>query len=73
MKRFEAAIYNENVLNALKDGVPHKDLKDDWADTHYFEFKARSIDEAWDMMKRKYRAEHGFVIKAIEPLDPENN
>lgn len=72
MKRFEAAIYNEDVLSALKEGLHHKDLKDDWADTHYFEFKANSMDEAWVIMQRKYRSENGFVIKAIECLDTGN-
>lgn len=67
--KFEAAIYNEQVLEAMKDGDHHKDLDDEWADTHYFDVFAESIDEAWAKTKRKYRRDHGFVIKAIEPAD----
>lgn len=68
-KIFEAAVFNEDVLNALKDGEKHKHLDDEWADTHYFEIKAETIEEAWTKAKRKYRKDHGFVIKAIEPMD----
>jgi len=67
-KLYEVAVYNEDVLNALKDGERHKDLNDDWADTHYFELKAETIDEAWSIAKRKWRPGHGFVIKAIEEM-----
>ena len=67
-KLFEAAVYNEDVLLAIKDGEHHKDLDDDWADTHYFEIEARNAEEAWDIARRKWRAGHGFVVKAIEQL-----
>ena len=67
--KFEAAIYNEQVLNALKEGEHHKNLDDEWADTHYFDVYADSEDEAWTKIKRKYRADHGFIIKAIEKVD----
>lgn len=64
--KFEAAIYNDHVLAALKEGEHHKDLDDEWANTHYFEVSANTIEEAWTKTKRKYREEHGYVIKAIE-------
>lgn len=67
--KFEAAIYNIDVLTAIKDGEHHKNLDDDWSDTHYFDVYADTIEEAWTKMKRKYRRDHGFVIKAIEQID----
>ncbi|WP_169567674.1 hypothetical protein [Sneathiella limimaris] len=69
LRKYEAAVFNEDVLNALQNGERHKDLSDDWADTHYFELKANTLQEAWSMANRKWRAEHGFVIKAIEEMD----
>lgn len=67
--KFEAAIFNQDVLAALKEGEHHKDLSDSWAETHYFDVYAASIDEAWEKMKRKYCAARGFVIKSIDPID----
>lgn len=67
--KFEAAIYNDDVLNAIKDGEHHKNLDDEWANTHYFDVYADTIEEAWTKMKRKYRRDHGFIIKAIEQVD----
>ncbi len=67
--KFEAAIFNQQVLNAIKDGEHHKDLDDEWANTHYFDVYADSETEAWAKMKRKFRSDHGFVIKAIEPTE----
>ncbi|MEH6475338.1 MAG: hypothetical protein V7727_06595 [Sneathiella sp.] len=68
-KKYEAAVFNEDVLNALKEGEHHKNLDDNWADTHYFDIQATSIDDAWDIANRKWRAGHGFVIKAIEETE----
>lgn len=70
-KLFEVAVFNEDVLNALKEGEHHKDLKDDWANTHYFEIKASTLEEAWSVANRKWQTGHGFVIKAIESADPD--
>lgn len=67
--KFEAAIYNQQVLDALKEGDHHKNLADDWADTHYFDVFADSMEEAWSKTKRKYRVDHGFIIKAIVQVD----
>ncbi|MEP3244314.1 MAG: hypothetical protein ABJN40_19455 [Sneathiella sp.] len=67
--KYEAAIFNEQVLEALRDGEHHKHLDDEWADTHYFDIVADTLEEAWSKARRKYRADHGFVIKAIEKVD----
>ncbi|MFT6559364.1 hypothetical protein [Sneathiella sp.] len=68
-KNFEAAVFNQEVLQALQDGEHHKHLNDEWADTHYFEIVAETIEEAWSIAKRKYRADRGFVIKAVELME----
>ncbi len=67
--KFEAAIYNEEVLAAVQDGEHHKNLSDSWAETHYFDVYATSLEQAWEKMRRKYSAERGFVIKAIDEID----
>ncbi|PHQ66163.1 MAG: hypothetical protein COB93_12300 [Sneathiella sp.] len=67
--KFEAAIFNETVLAAVQQGEHHKDLSDDWADTHYIEVTAPSLDAAWSKMRQKYKAANGFVIKAIDKID----
>lgn len=70
-KLFEAAVFNKDVLNLLKDGERHKDLSDDWANTHYFEIKAQTLEDAWDKARRKWRSSHGFVIKAVDLMEAE--
>ncbi|WP_339631528.1 hypothetical protein [uncultured Sneathiella sp.] len=67
--KFEAAIFNEEVLTAIQDGEHHKNLSDSWAETHYFEIYASSLEDAWEKMRRKYSAERGFVIKSVEEVD----
>ncbi|MCC3304390.1 hypothetical protein [Sneathiella sp. HT1-7] len=67
--KFEAAIFNEEVLVALQEGEHHKDLADSWAETHYLDFYAENLEQAWEKMRRKYSAERGFVIKAIDTAD----
>ncbi len=67
--KFEAAVFNEQVLQALNDGERHKHLDDEWADTHYFDIFADTLEEAWSKARRKYRSDHGFVIKAVEQIE----
>ncbi len=67
--KFEAAIFNEDVLSALQEGEHHKDLSDSWAETHYLDIYAESLEQAWEKMRRKYSAEQGFVIKAIDEVE----
>ncbi|MEX1035155.1 MAG: hypothetical protein WDZ54_04320 [Sneathiella sp.] len=67
--KFEAAIFNEKVLTALQEGEHHKNLSDSWAETHYFEIYASSLEQAWEKMRSKYSADRGFVIKSIEEVD----
>lgn len=66
--KFEAAIFNAEVLQALSDGGKHRNLSDDWAETHYIEFYASDIEMAWEKIQQKYRADRGFVIKAIDKI-----
>ena len=68
-QKFEAAIYNEEVLAALQEGEHHKNLYDSWAETHYFEIYASSLEDAWDRMRRKYSTDRGFIIKSVEEVD----
>ena len=68
-QKFEAAIFNKEVLAAVQQGERHKNLSEEWAETHYFDVYAASVEQAWEKMRRKYSPEHGFVIKAIEEVE----
>ncbi|MEH6525858.1 MAG: hypothetical protein V7723_07265 [Sneathiella sp.] len=66
--KFEAAIFNKDVLQAVSDGSKHRNLSDDWAETHYIEFYAADVEAAWGKVQQKYRADKGFVIKTIDEV-----
>ncbi len=68
MAKFEVAIYNEDVRNAVQEGERHKNLSDDWADIHYLEVNAASEGEARIKMLAKYPENLGYVIDSVAPV-----
>ena len=69
MKKFDVAIHNKLVREALENFEPNKTVySDDWADTHYFEINAESKEEAITVMKERYPEEKGFVIVDVVVL-----
>lgn len=62
MPKFEAAIYNAKVREAVKLGDHHKEFEDDWADTHYINIQAEDEGEARTRAAAKYPESRGFVI-----------
>lgn len=67
-KKFEVAIYNQQVRDCVALGEPHRDYTDDWADIHYIEIRARSHNDAALLAAKRYPAEKGFVIGDVEEV-----
>jgi hypothetical protein len=67
MPKFEVAIYNAQVRAKVRVGERHRDLSDDWAETHYVVFDAADEAEARSLAERKYPEERGYVIEAVDP------
>ncbi|NQV56554.1 MAG: hypothetical protein HQ503_11905 [Rhodospirillales bacterium] len=65
MVDFEIAIFNADVRACVEAGDRHRDLKDEWADIHYFDIKAANAVEARAKISRRYPAEKGYVIENI--------
>ena len=64
-KKFEVALYNSEVRKLAREGERHKNLKDDWADTHYVEIEAVDETDARARIEARYPKERGFVINNI--------
>ncbi len=62
MPKFEVAVYNADVREAVKLGDRHKEFEDDWADTHYIDIQAENEDKARARAAVKYPESRGFVI-----------
>ena len=67
MSTFEIAVFNQAVRDKLKAGESHRELKDDWADTHSVEIKAQDADDARRKALAKFPEDRGFVITAVTP------
>jgi len=67
-KKFEVAIHNKDVRRLVKIGEKHKNLSDDWGDTHFIEVSAQDEKDVRQKMDRRYPANLGYVIEAIRPL-----
>ena len=59
LKRFEVAVYNEDVRTALQEGRRHRDLTDDWADIHYIDVEARDAQHARNKAETRYPENRG--------------
>lgn len=67
MPTFEIAVYNQTVRQRMKEGLRHRDLKDDWADMHYIEIKAENLEQAWERARTRFPADQGYVIDSVHP------
>lgn len=68
-KRFEVAIFNEQVKKAVREAEKNRTgLSDDWADTRYIEVKADSADGAKAKILARYPAVRGFVIVEVREI-----
>ena len=64
-KKFEVALYNSEVRKLVREGERHKDLKDDWADTHYIVIDAFDENDARAKIELRFPKERGFVINSV--------
>jgi hypothetical protein len=64
-RTFEVAIFNKTVMDMLHRGERHPNLREDWAETHYFRTIAYTADEARRKFARKYPADLGYVIDDV--------
>ena len=67
-KKFEVAVYNSEVRRLVKEGKRHRDLKDEWADTHYIEIQADDMQSARAKIANRYPENRGYVIEHVMPL-----
>jgi len=67
VQKFEAAVHNADVRRMVSSGDRHRDLSEAWADTHYIEISADSLEEAQEKLNRRYPSDQGYVIESIEP------
>lgn len=63
-KTFEVGIYNKDVRRCVKENATHLDYADEWADVHYQNVVAESVDEALVIMQDRYPPDQGFVIES---------
>ncbi len=68
LKKFEAAVYNEEVRNCIAIGERHKGVGEEWADIHYVELLAPRLEDAKAMAERRFPASKGYVIREIEEM-----
>jgi hypothetical protein len=68
MAEFEVAVYNADVRACVADQRRHRDLNDKWADIHYIEIKADSLEQARDKAQHRYPERRGYVIEAVTEI-----
>ena len=66
--KFEVAVFNQKVVDAMARGQKHRLYPDAWAENHYFEVTASTPDEAKRKIQVKYPEENGFVVAAVIPV-----
>jgi hypothetical protein len=64
--RFEVGVVNQEVIDLMAQGMRHKHLKDDWAETQYIQISAESPDAARRKIERRYPPENGYVVTSVE-------
>jgi hypothetical protein len=67
-KKFEAAVYNQQVRDAIQQLEKHPNYSNDWADLHFIEIKANDKTLARKMIEEKYPKAKGFVIDGIHEV-----
>lgn len=67
-KKFEAAVYNQQVRDAVRRWEHHAFYLDEWADIHLVEVTAETLAEAREILERRHPKAKGFVIDSIIEL-----
>ncbi|NQU57871.1 MAG: hypothetical protein HQ513_11605 [Rhodospirillales bacterium] len=71
MSKFEAAVYNKDVRECVKQGDSHELYEDSWSDTSYVETNAPDEETARARISQKYPSSRGFVIEYISLVTPD--
>ena len=66
MPKFEVALYNRLVEEAVAAGEHHRHFPDSWADTHYIEVEAEDAKAARHKIEVQHSERNGFVIVSVE-------
>lgn len=66
MPKYEVAIFNREVRAKVREGDSHRDLDDEWADTHYVTVSAPDEEAARESTERRYPPERGYVIESVD-------
>ena len=64
-RKYEAAVYNQQVRDYEKDGRVHPSFDSSWADLNFFTIESTSKDEVVRLIEKKYPPRKGFVISDI--------
>lgn len=67
MPKFEVAVFNKDVRTKVREGDKHRDLDDEWADTHYITVSAPDEETARESARRRYPPDRGYVIESVDP------
>ena len=65
MMTFEVVLYNEAVRECVREGLHHRQLSDDWGDSHYVEIKAEDEIRALAKVELHYPRDLGYVVEGI--------
>lgn len=65
MMTYEVVLYNEAVRARVREGLHHRQLSDDWGDSHYVEVKADDEASALAKVEQRYPRDHGYVVEGI--------
>lgn len=69
MKKYEVAIFNQVVKDAVRAGEKNRTgLSDDWGDLHYIEINAETPDQARAKVHTRHPEARGFVITEIREV-----
>lgn len=64
--RYEVAVFNAEVREAMRMGERHPFLKDDWADIHWIEVLAYTSQAARQKVEVRFPPTRGYVITDIQ-------
>ncbi|MCG8509193.1 MAG: hypothetical protein MI741_08180 [Rhodospirillales bacterium] len=65
MPKYEVAVFNQEVRDAIARKEPHETLSDAWGTTQYIEVVALNEDGARAKIGKQHPAHKGFVIEDV--------
>ncbi len=68
MPKYEVAIFNQEVRDAIARKEQHARYNDDWGTTQYIEIAALNEEMARSKVSQQHPANKGFVIEDISEV-----